>query len=59
MFQAFLRITVTCAVGVGVVALGVDTTSGYIPPWSSMEKVGGKIGQVGGNSNTLGYTIIR
>ncbi|BFG20737.1 hypothetical protein CerSpe_070110 [Prunus speciosa] len=39
MFQAFLRITATCVVGVGVVSLGVGTTSGYIPPCSSMEKV--------------------
>ncbi|CAL9031806.1 unnamed protein product [Prunus brigantina] len=34
MFQAFLRITVTCAVGVGAVALGVGTASGYISPWT-------------------------
>ena len=34
LFQAFLRITVTCAVGVGAVALGVGTASGYISPWT-------------------------
>lgn len=34
MFQAFLRITVTCAVGIGAVALGVGTASGYISPWT-------------------------
>lgn len=33
-FQAFLRITVTCAVGVGAIALGVGTASGYISPWT-------------------------
>ncbi|KAL7192489.1 hypothetical protein ACSBR2_024341 [Camellia fascicularis] len=34
LFQAFLRITVTFAVGVGAVALGVGTASGYISPWT-------------------------
>ncbi|XP_024990333.1 dolichyl-diphosphooligosaccharide--protein glycosyltransferase subunit STT3B [Cynara cardunculus var. scolymus] len=34
LFQAFLRIGVTCALGVGVVALGVGTASGYISPWT-------------------------
>jgi len=34
LFQAFLRITVTCAVAVGAVALGVGTVSGYISPWT-------------------------
>ncbi|CBI35275.3 unnamed protein product, partial [Vitis vinifera] len=34
LFQAFLRITVTCAVGVGAIALGVGTASGYISPWT-------------------------
>ncbi|KAK3032767.1 hypothetical protein RJ639_035712 [Escallonia herrerae] len=34
LFQAFLRITVTCAVVVGAVALGVGTASGYISPWT-------------------------
>jgi dolichyl-diphosphooligosaccharide--protein glycosyltransferase len=33
-FEAFLRITVTCAVGVGAIALGVGTASGYISPWT-------------------------
>lgn len=34
LFQAFLRITVTCAVGLGAIALGVGTASGYISPWT-------------------------
>lgn len=34
LFQAFLRITVTSAVGVGAIALGVGTASGYISPWT-------------------------
>ncbi|XP_030472347.2 dolichyl-diphosphooligosaccharide--protein glycosyltransferase subunit STT3B isoform X2 [Syzygium oleosum] len=34
LFQAFLRMTVTSAVGVGAVALGVGTASGYISPWT-------------------------
>ncbi|XP_068646986.1 dolichyl-diphosphooligosaccharide--protein glycosyltransferase subunit STT3B-like isoform X2 [Aristolochia californica] len=34
LFQAFLRITVTFAVTVGVLALGVGTASGYISPWT-------------------------
>ncbi|KAJ6888121.1 hypothetical protein NC652_029217 [Populus alba x Populus x berolinensis] len=34
LFKAFLRITVTCAVGVGAIALGVGTASGYISPWT-------------------------
>ena len=34
LFEAFLRITVTCAVGVGAIALGVGTASGYISPWT-------------------------
>lgn len=34
LFQAFLRITVTSAVGVGGIALGVGTASGYISPWT-------------------------
>ncbi|CAK7327884.1 unnamed protein product [Dovyalis caffra] len=33
-FEAFLRISVTCAVGVGAIALGVGTASGYISPWT-------------------------
>jgi dolichyl-diphosphooligosaccharide--protein glycosyltransferase len=34
LFEAFLRITVTTAVGVGAIALGVGTASGYISPWT-------------------------
>lgn len=34
LFQAFLKITVTSAVAVGTVALGVGTASGYISPWT-------------------------
>ncbi|KAF2296822.1 hypothetical protein GH714_005585 [Hevea brasiliensis] len=34
LFQAFLRITVTFTVGVGAIALGVGTASGYISPWT-------------------------
>ena len=34
MFQDFLRITVTCAVVGGAIALGVGTASGYISPWT-------------------------
>lgn len=34
MFQDFLRITVTCAVVAGAIALGVGTASGYISPWT-------------------------
>lgn len=34
LFQAFLRITVTLAVGVGAIALGVGMASGYISPWT-------------------------
>ncbi|KAG6627022.1 hypothetical protein CIPAW_15G093600 [Carya illinoinensis] len=34
LFQAFLRITVTSAIGVGAIALGVGTASGYISPWT-------------------------
>ncbi|KAI9087938.1 hypothetical protein K1719_030268 [Acacia pycnantha] len=34
LFQAFLRITVTTAVSVGAIALGVGTASGYISPWT-------------------------
>ncbi|KAL0357642.1 UNVERIFIED_CONTAM: Dolichyl-diphosphooligosaccharide--protein glycosyltransferase subunit STT3B [Sesamum calycinum] len=33
-FHNFLRITVTSAVGLGVIALGVGTASGYISPWT-------------------------
>jgi dolichyl-diphosphooligosaccharide--protein glycosyltransferase len=34
LFQAFLRITVTGAVSVGAIALGVGMASGYISPWT-------------------------
>lgn len=34
LFHTFLRITVTCAVGLGAIALGVGTASGYISPWT-------------------------
>lgn len=34
LFETFLRITVTSAVGLGVVALGVGSASGYISPWT-------------------------
>ncbi|XP_078440061.1 staurosporin and temperature sensitive 3-like b [Wolffia australiana] len=34
LFQSFLKITVTLAVGVGALALGVGTASGYISPWT-------------------------
>lgn len=34
LFQAFLRITLTCAISAGVIALGVGTASGYISPWT-------------------------
>lgn len=33
-FHTFLRFTVTSAVGLGAVALGVGTASGYISPWT-------------------------
>lgn len=34
LFQTFLRITVTSAILVGGIALGVGTASGYISPWT-------------------------
>ncbi|KAK7860762.1 dolichyl-diphosphooligosaccharide--protein glycosyltransferase subunit stt3b [Quercus suber] len=34
LFQAFLRITVTAALAVGAIALGLGTASGYISPWT-------------------------
>jgi len=34
LFQSFLRITLTCAISVGVLALGVGTATGYISPWT-------------------------
>ncbi|KAG8380874.1 hypothetical protein BUALT_Bualt06G0061800 [Buddleja alternifolia] len=33
-FHSFLKITVTSAVGLGAIALGVGTASGYISPWT-------------------------
>ena len=34
LFQSFLKITLTCAISVGVLALGVGTATGYISPWT-------------------------
>ncbi|KAG6483075.1 hypothetical protein ZIOFF_059715 [Zingiber officinale] len=34
LFESFLRITLTCAISVGVLALGIGTASGYISPWT-------------------------
>ncbi|XP_057859934.2 dolichyl-diphosphooligosaccharide--protein glycosyltransferase subunit STT3B [Cryptomeria japonica] len=34
LFQAFLKITVTAAVGAGGLALGLGMASGYISPWT-------------------------
>lgn len=34
LFHAFLRITLTCAITVGVLALSIGTASGYISPWT-------------------------
>ncbi|KAL9257943.1 Dolichyl-diphosphooligosaccharide--protein glycosyltransferase subunit STT3B-like protein [Drosera capensis] len=34
LFETFLRITVTSAVGLGAIALGVGSASGYISPWT-------------------------
>ena len=34
LFQAFLKITVTSAVGVGALTLGLGMASGYISPWT-------------------------
>ncbi|XP_057545335.1 dolichyl-diphosphooligosaccharide--protein glycosyltransferase subunit STT3B [Amaranthus tricolor] len=34
LFQMFLRITVTSAISLGVVVLGVGSASGYISPWT-------------------------
>ena len=34
VFQSFLRITLTCAISIGVLALGVGTATGYISPWT-------------------------
>ncbi|KAG8388487.1 hypothetical protein BUALT_Bualt02G0130800 [Buddleja alternifolia] len=33
-FHTFLKITVTSSVGLGAIALGVGTASGYISPWT-------------------------
>ncbi|KAL9270973.1 Dolichyl-diphosphooligosaccharide--protein glycosyltransferase subunit STT3B-like protein [Drosera capensis] len=34
LFETFLRITVTSTVGLGAIALGVGSASGYISPWT-------------------------
>lgn len=34
LFQSFLQITLTCAIGVGTLALGIGMASGYISPWT-------------------------
>ncbi|CAN1266750.1 Dolichyl-diphosphooligosaccharide--protein glycosyltransferase subunit STT3B [Linum perenne] len=34
LFETFLRVTVTCTVGIAAVALGLGTASGYISPWA-------------------------
>ncbi|KAJ4744698.1 Dolichyl-diphosphooligosaccharide--protein glycosyltransferase subunit STT3B [Rhynchospora pubera] len=34
LFHSFLRITLTCAITVGVLALSIGTASGYISPWT-------------------------
>ncbi|XP_020581762.1 LOW QUALITY PROTEIN: dolichyl-diphosphooligosaccharide--protein glycosyltransferase subunit STT3B [Phalaenopsis equestris] len=34
LFRSFLRITLTCAISVGALALGVGTATGYISPWT-------------------------
>ncbi|WOK94829.1 dolichyl-diphosphooligosaccharide--protein glycosyltransferase subunit STT3B [Canna indica] len=34
LFQSFLRITLTCAITVGGLALGIGMASGYISPWT-------------------------
>ncbi|OAY76806.1 dolichyl-diphosphooligosaccharide--protein glycosyltransferase subunit STT3B [Ananas comosus] len=34
LFQSFLKITLTCAISVGALALGIGTASGYISPWT-------------------------
>lgn len=34
LFQSFLRITLTFAISVGALALGIGTASGYISPWT-------------------------
>jgi dolichyl-diphosphooligosaccharide---protein glycosyltransferase len=34
LFKSFLRITLTCVITVGTLALGIGTASGYISPWT-------------------------
>ena len=34
LFKSFLRITLTCVITVGALALGIGTASGYISPWT-------------------------
>lgn len=34
LFQSFLRITLTCAISVGTLAIGVGMATGYISPWA-------------------------
>lgn len=34
LFHSFLRITLTCAISVGALALGVGMATGYISPWT-------------------------
>ncbi|XP_037479979.1 dolichyl-diphosphooligosaccharide--protein glycosyltransferase subunit STT3B [Triticum urartu] len=34
LFKSFLRITLTCVISVGTLALGIGTASGYISPWT-------------------------
>nr|XP_010940347.1 dolichyl-diphosphooligosaccharide--protein glycosyltransferase subunit STT3B isoform X2 [Elaeis guineensis] len=34
LFHSFLRITLTCSISVGALALGVGTATGYISPWT-------------------------
>lgn len=34
LFHSFLRITLTCSISAGALALGVGTATGYISPWT-------------------------
>ena len=34
LFKSFLRITLTCVITIGTLALGLGTASGYISPWT-------------------------
>jgi dolichyl-diphosphooligosaccharide--protein glycosyltransferase len=34
LFKSFLRITLTCVISAGTLALGIGTASGYISPWT-------------------------